>query len=72
MSAVSVVFSLIGLMMIFLGIGLFFVEGSLIWSIGFFICGLIIGLLQLMWKIACWADNSTRSFFYNDGEGKRT
>jgi len=71
MSTISGIFSLIGLIMIILGIALFFIDGLLIWSIGFFVLGFMIGLLQIIWKIAGWADKSTRSFFYNSHEGRK-
>jgi len=47
---------------IFLGIIFFFIDGMLLWSIGFFSLGLVLILLKIMWDISGWADNVVRKF----------
>ena len=54
------VYALVTFLGIFLGIILFFIDGMLLWAIGFFSLALILVLLKVMRGIAGWADNVTR------------
>jgi len=49
-----------------LGIVFFFIDGMLLWAITFFIVGLILIIIKIMWGFAGWADNVTRKM--GDGE----
>jgi len=51
---------------IFLGIVLFFIDGMLLWSIAFFVLGIILIILLIIWNNAGWADSVVKKF----GEGK--
>lgn len=50
----------------FLGLVFMFIDGMLLWSIAFFVLGIILILLLIMWKNAGWVDSVVRKF----GEGK--
>ena len=56
----SVVYAIVTFFGIFLGIVFFFVDGALLWSIGFFSLAIILVLIKIMWNIAGWAENVTR------------
>jgi len=43
-----------------LGVAFIFVDGMLLYSIGFFVIGMMIMLMKVMWGIAGWAENVTR------------
>jgi hypothetical protein len=60
MSAGNGVYSLVAFFVIFFGVILFFIDGMLLWSIGFFSLGMILIILKAMWGIAGWADNAVR------------
>jgi len=44
----------------FLGLVFLFIDGMLLWSIAFFVLGIGLIILMIMWDIAGWADNVTR------------
>jgi len=44
----------------FLGVVFLFIDGMLLWSIAFFVLGIGLIILMIMWDIAGWADNVTR------------
>ena len=54
------VYALVTFFGIFLGIVFFFIDGMLLWSIGFFSLAMILVLLKVVWGIAGWADNVAR------------
>ena len=54
------VYALVTLFSILLGIIFFFIDGMLLWSIGFFSLGIILIILNAMWGISGWADNVVR------------
>jgi len=54
------VYALVTFFGIFLGIVLFFIDGMLLWSIGFFVLGFILIILKVIWGISGWAENVTR------------
>jgi len=56
----SLVYAIVTFFGIFLGIVFFFVDGALLWSIGFFSLAIILVLIKIMWNIAGWAENVTR------------
>ena len=43
-----------------LSIILFFIDGMLLYAIGFFVLFLMLGLMKAMWGVSVWADNTTR------------
>jgi len=51
---------------IVLGIVFFFIDGTLIWSIGFFVLAITLVLIKVMWNIAGWADNVARKLGEDD------
>ena len=52
--------ALVAIFSLILSIVFFFIDGMLLYAIGFFSLFLIIGLMKVMWGIAGWADNVTR------------
>jgi len=44
-----------------LGIVLFFIDGMLLWAIGFFVLGIFLIILMIIWDISGWADNVVRN-----------
>ena len=54
------VYAFVAIFSLILSIILFFIDGMLLYAIGFFSLFLIIGLMKIMWGIAGWADNVTR------------
>jgi hypothetical protein len=55
-------YALVGFFCFVLGIIFFFIDGMLLWSIGFIVIAITFILLKVMWGIATWADNVTRKF----------
>ena len=43
-----------------LGITFAFIDGMLLWAIGFFSLTIILVLMRIIWNNAVWADNVTR------------
>ena len=43
-----------------LAIIFFFIDGMLLYSIGFFALFFILGLMKVIWGVSVWADNTTR------------
>jgi len=43
-----------------LGIAFFFIDGMLLWSIGFGSLFIILVLFRMIWNISGWAENVTR------------
>ena len=60
MGASQGAYALVTFLGIFLGIVLFFIDGMLLWAIGFFLVGFILIILKVMWGVAGWADDVTR------------
>jgi len=63
MSNKGSVYSLPIIVSFFLGILFFVLDGTLLWSIGFFILGIILVLFSIIWRISGWADIQTRKYF---------
>ena len=53
-------YAFVGIISFILGIVFFFIDGMLLWSIGFFVLAIILVLFRIMWNIAGWAENVTR------------
>jgi len=53
-------YATVGLFSFFLGIILFFIDGMLLWSIGFFVLAIMLVLTRIIWNNAVWAENVTR------------
>ena len=60
MSNFQVGYALVGIISLILGVIFIFIDGMLLYAIGFFSLFLIMGLMKLMWGIAGWADNVAR------------
>jgi len=46
-----------------LGIVFSFFDGMLLWSIGFFVLGIMLVLFSMIWCISGWADKQTKKYF---------
>ena len=60
MSSFQAGYSFIALLCFVLGIVFFFIDGALLWSMGFFILFMVLVLLKVTWGIAGWAERVTR------------
>jgi len=60
MSNFQIAYALVGIISLILGVIFIFIDGMLLYAIGFFSLFLIMGLMKLMWGIAGWADNVAR------------
>jgi len=60
MSAFQSFFAFIAIISMILGVVFIFVDGMLLYSIAFFVIGMMIMLTKIIWGIAGWADNVTR------------
>jgi len=47
----------------FLGILFGMMDGTLLWSIGFFSLGIMLVICRMIWSISGWADRQTRKYF---------
>jgi len=54
------VYAFVAFIGIFLGIVFFFIDGMILWSIAFFVLGIFLIMLKIIWNIAGWADNVVR------------
>ena len=61
MSNIQSAYAIVTLVSFLLAIVFFFIDGALLWSIGFFSLAVILVLLKIMWGISGWADNVTRN-----------
>ena len=66
MGTSKVVYGLVAFVSLILGIILFFIDGTLLWPIGFFSLGVILILFSIMWDISGWADNVVRKLGDDD------
>jgi len=66
MSSFQVGYALVGIISLILGVIFIFIDGMLLYAIGFFSLFLIMGLMKIMWGIAGWADNVTRKMGGDD------
>jgi len=66
MSSFQTVFTFIAVISMILGVIFIFVDGMLLYSIGFLVIGMMIILTKIMWGISAWADNVTRKLGDND------
>ena len=66
MSNADSIYVFVGICSFFLGIIFFFIDGMLIWSIGFFSLGIILVLCRMIWNISGWADNVVRKWGEHD------
>lgn len=46
--------------LLILGIIFFFVDGMLLWSIGFTVLFLLLAILKITWGVSGWAEKVTR------------
>jgi len=60
MSNFQIAYALVGIISLILGVIFIFIDGMLLYAIGFFSLFLIMGLMKIMWGIAGWADNVAR------------
>ena len=56
------VYAIVTFFGIFLGIIFFFIDGMLLWSIGFFLLFLILVIFKIMWGVSGWAEEKTREY----------
>ena len=54
------VYALVTFFGIFLGILFFFIDGMILWSIAFFVLGIFLIMLKIIWNISGWVDNVVR------------
>lgn len=66
MSNLQAAYALTSMVSFFLGIVFFFIDGTLIWSIGFFVLAITLVLIKVTWNIAGWADNVARKLGEDD------
>ena len=62
MSNVESIYAFIGICSFFLGIIFFFIDGMLLWSIGFFVLTIMLVLTRIIWNNAVWAEKVTRKW----------
>ncbi|MBL7018634.1 MAG: hypothetical protein ISR81_06945 [Nitrosopumilus sp.] len=60
MSDFQTFFGLAAIMSMILGVIFIFFDGMLLYSIAFFVIGMMIVLAKIMWGVAGWAENVTR------------
>jgi len=60
MSNIQATYAFVILISFLLAIVFFFIDGALLWSIGFFSLVVILVLLKIIWGISRWADNVAR------------
>lgn len=60
MSSFHATYAFVTLLSFVLGIIFFFIDGMLLWSIGFFVLSIMLILIKVTWNIAGWAENVTR------------
>jgi len=61
MGTSQVVYAFVVFIGISLGIVLFFIDGMLLWAIGFFVLGIFLIILMIIWDISGWVDNVVRN-----------
>ncbi len=60
MSNSQAAYAFVGIFSFVLGIIFFWIDGMLLWSIGFFVLAIMLVLTRIIWNNAVWADNVTR------------
>ena len=60
MSAFQAAYAFVTLLSFVLGIVFLFVDGMLLWSIGFFVLSIMLVMIKVTWDIAGWAERVTR------------
>ena len=60
MSTFQIGYAFVVLSTFVLGIAFFFIDGMLLWSIGFGSLFVILVLCRIIWNISGWAENVTR------------
>jgi len=53
-------YGFVGIFSFVLGIVFFWIDGMLLWSIGFFVLAIMLVLTRIIWNNAVWAENVTR------------
>ena len=53
-------YAFIGFVSFLLSVVFFFIDGMLLWSIGFFVLAIMLVLVKVTWDIGGWAENVTR------------
>jgi len=62
MSNAQTIYSLVGLFSTIFGIIFIFIDGMLLWSIGFFVLAIMLVLTRIIWNNAVWAEKVTRKW----------
>ena len=60
MSSFQAGYAFVAIFSLILSIIFFFIDGMLLYAIGFFVLFLILGLMKAMWGVSVWMDNTTR------------
>ena len=60
MSNFQAAYAFVEMISFVLGIAFFFIDGMLLWSIGFFVLAIMLVLCRIIWNNAVWAENVTR------------
>ena len=63
MSTFQAVYASVTLISLVSGVASFLVDGMLLWSIGFFVLGIMLVLFRMIWEISGWADKQTKRYF---------
>ncbi len=62
MSNFHAAYGFVGIISFVLGITFFFIDGMLLWSIGFFVLAIMLVLTRIIWNNAVWVENVTRKW----------
>ena len=62
MSTFQAAYGFVGIISFVLGIVFFFIDGMLLWSIGFFVLAIMLVLTRIIWNNAVWVENVTRKW----------
>ncbi|MCH7559757.1 MAG: hypothetical protein IIC67_00050 [Thaumarchaeota archaeon] len=60
MSAFQAGYAFVALISFVLAIAFFFIDGMLLWSIGFIVLVMMLVLIRIIWNNAVWLENVTR------------
>ena len=55
-------YAFVAIFSLILGIILFFIDGMLLYTIGFFFLFLILVIFKIIWGISGWAEETTREY----------
>lgn len=60
MGSAQAIYALVTFFSFVLAIVFFFIDGMLLWSIGFLVLSIMLVLIQITWNIAGWVENVIR------------